>query len=110
MEQLQILKSYFATNLPAILEWVLIFLAYFFVALYKSKVNGAKQNLGTLFKETTERIDTANFKERTEMQKELAESKEKYAAAVSKIADLEDRVLRTEKVLHALIEEGTTDA
>lgn len=107
-------EQYIVANYPQIIEWALIFLAYFFVALYRSKAKSTKRNFTTIMKERVEHVDGIDKalretvqRERDAMQKELEESKKNYQAAIDKIAALEQKATRLENALGAMFEEVT---
>ena len=103
-------KQYVVQNWSTILEWVGIYVVYFLFFLYSNKVTGAKTSLSLLFKEKAQDItktDTLLRKDvgllQAKMGDELAEAKNAYGAAVAEIADLKQRLARTEKALVELM-------
>lgn len=83
-------------NRQTIIQYVFTFLAYFLVFLFRSKVNNTKENLRVSFKETDKKL-------RKDVQRELDESKTKYAEAIEKISSLQNDVVRLERTLRVLI-------
>ena len=105
-------KQFCITNWPTILEYTLMFLAYFLVFLYRGKVSGTRRDLTLLFKEksaiitktdTDLRKDVHDVEEK--MKRELVEAKERYNAAVDKIARLEKNLIRLEQVILLLVDD-----
>ena len=86
------LKELIVNNWSTILEYALMFVAYFLVFLYKSKVGNAETTLRTLFKEKS-----------TMLQSEFADAKSAYLEAREKIVTLEAQLQKTRRALAALI-------
>lgn len=107
------LKQIIITHWPTIVQYALMFVAYFLVFLYKSKVNNTKTNLTTLFKDTVAHLSKTETGLREDIAVQLELSKAKYQAAVDEIADLKARIETQEKAIDALIggtyEETCTD-
>lgn len=104
--------QYFVENWESILEKALIFVSYFLVFLYRAKVNGTKDNLGTLFKENTTQLLEMDAKLREDMQAEhdiwskaLEDSVAKYESAVSIIKKLQDELMLTKNALAVFLED-----
>ena len=103
MEQL---KQIFVEYWPTMLEYAMMFIAYFLVFLYKSKIANTKDNLTLLFKDKVKRISDENTTLRTDINAELLEAKAKYAAAVNKIESLEAGLARANAVINILVEDS----
>ena len=108
------LKQIIITHWPTIVQYALMFVAYFLVFLYKNKITNTKTNLTTLFKDTVAHLSETETSLRNDISAQLKLSKAKYQAAVDEIADLKVRMETQEKVIKALIggtyEETCTDA
>lgn len=109
-------KSFVIENWPTILEYVFMFIAYFLIMLYRSKVGTTKRDLSILFKEKTQEITERDKALRTDidtsqnnMQKELEESKAAYQAAVNKIRTLERNTEKLTEIIAILIAEEVTE-
>ena len=104
------LKQIIITYWPTIVQYVLMFVAYFLVFLYKSNT---KTNLTTLFKDTVTHLSKTETSLRDDISVQLELSKAKYQAAVDEIADLKTRIETQERAIDALIggtyEETCTD-
>ena len=107
-------KLFVIENWTTILEYSLMFLAYFFVALCRINVGSTKKSLSALFKEeanTVRKIDRQMRKdiadERKIMYDEFTASIAAYDKAISSITDLHKRVDDMEKAFQILIREET---
>lgn len=116
MEQLQQFYEYVQLNWPQIVEYAVMVIAYFLIALFHSKVGSTRRDLTVMFKEKAQEVKNTDVAlrndvdtERKAMQKELAESKAAYKAAVDEIADLKRRLCRAENALTVIIEEVVDD-
>jgi exonuclease VII small subunit len=99
------------TNWPVIVEYALMFVAYFLVFLYKSKINNTNRDLRTVFKDNVKLLKDAESKLRDDVMIQLEQSIKAYNSAISLIADLERRILVQEKTMNALLggEDDETD-
>lgn len=86
------LKMLIINNWSTILEYALMFVAYFLVFLYKGKVGNTETTLRTLFTEN-----------RTAMKAEFDEARVAYTEARKKIVTLEIQLHQTKRALAALI-------
>lgn len=99
------------TNWPVIVEYALMFVAYFLVFLYKNKINNTNRDLRTVFKDNVKLLKDAESKLRDDVNIQLGQSIKAYNSAISSIADLERRILVQEKTMNALLggEDDETD-
>ena len=102
--------DYVQQNWPMILEYMLMFIAYFLVFLYRSKVKTTKRDLTVLFQDKAKEVVNTDKILRDDMnatrgimEKELAEAKHKYEEAINKISGLESRLCKTEKAFIAML-------
>lgn len=102
---MELVLSKITENWQTIVEYLLMFVAYFLVFLYKNKVNITKDNLTVAFKENMSVISKTDKTLREDIHKELEESKLKYNEAVSKISSLENMVHILKDTIKALIGE-----
>lgn len=102
MEQM---KTFLVEHWPTIFEYALMFVAYFLVFLYRSKVNNTKQNLSTLFKERVSYIDETDKVLRADMREKLTCAESKYIEAVNKIDSLERTLTKTCEALDIMLNE-----
>lgn len=116
MEEFLQFKQVVVENWPAIVQYALMFVAYFLVFLFRAKTNGTKRDLTAIFKDTAnamtqseaqleQKIDT----DREYMRKELEESKALYDKAVTIISSFDDKISRLEGAMNILVEEATED-
>lgn len=97
--------AYIQEYWPTILEYALMFVAYFLVFLFRGKVNGTKNNLNLAFAQfRTEMTNTKNT-----LDLELTESKAQYRAAVDTIADLHAEITSLRQIVYALIDDTEVD-
>jgi hypothetical protein len=115
MEQLQQFYEYVQLNWLQIVEYVVMVIAYFLIALFRSKVGSTRRDLTVMFKEKAQEVKNTDIAlrndvgiERKAMQKELAESKAAYKAAIDAIKNINERLCRTEDAL-AVITDTTVD-
>ena len=98
-----------STYWPTILQYVMMFLAYFFVFLFKNRVNTTNTNLRTVFKENIANIKKADTELREDVFAQLLESKTSYKAAVDKLAATEMRLAKAEHAIEILLKGDTSD-
>ena len=103
------IKQFIITNWPIILEYTLMFLAYFLVFLYRAKVKNTKTNLTLSMKGQKEHLEKVADDLSIQMKTELAESKAKYQAAIDKIETLEADILALHKALKELLFEEVSE-
>jgi hypothetical protein len=82
-----------------------MFVAYFLVFLYKSKVNTTRDNLKMTFKTKIKFIQEEHKKTLGYVEEKLKESRENYQKAVDKISSLELQVEKLTMSLKILIGE-----
>ena len=83
-------------NHQTIIQYLCMFVAYFLVFLFRSRVNKTKTNLTVAYKESDKRL-------RTDMQKELDTARACYDKAVDMISDLQDEVIMLRNTVKELI-------
>lgn len=88
-------------NWQIILEYVIMFVLYFFFGLNCKTMKNTKINLTNLVKENTEQANLTN----NSAIKELKEAQAKYDAAVRQISRLSDELGRCKKALEVLLSE-----
>lgn len=105
-------EQYLTTNLPDVIKYFLMAVAYFLLFLYRAKVNGTKRDLNVMFKEKTAAVVSSEQAVReeftstkAEMARELAEAKAQYKAAVDEIADLKRELRQTKNAVNELVKE-----
>lgn len=92
------IKLFIAEYWPTIVEYALMFVAYFLVFMFRKYTSGTKQNLNLAFGEFKTRFaDNEKL-----MQERLEESQAAYLAAVSKIEKLYSRIETLEETVALL--------
>lgn len=116
MAELEAFKQLIIEKWPQILQYVLTFVAYFLVALYKSKVKGTTTTLDTLFKEKVEQVVTLDTNLRTDfsettkkMEQDLEAAIKEYQTARAEFQQLTNTLTRTKNALMAFIMEDAND-
>lgn len=116
MISLEQFRAYVQQNWPQIVEYALLFIQYFLIALYNNKVGSTKRCLNVMFKEKAQVVaDTDKAlrndinRDREHIKQELEKSKAAYQAAVNEIKDLRVRLQMTEDVLRIMTADIDTD-
>ena len=99
------IKQLLIANWPIILEYTLMFLAYFLVFLYRGKVKNTKTNLTLSMKGQKEHFEKVADDLSVRVDNELTESKAKYQAAIDKIETLETNIRILQLALKELLRE-----
>lgn len=99
------IKQFITDYWPTVANYLFTFLSYFFVFLYRGRVQSTKQTLTLAMKSQIKQIEGTDKTLRKDMSKELKESKQKYQDAVNQISDLQQRLKRAEKTLQAILED-----
>ena len=99
------IKLFLIEYWPTIVEYALMFVAYFLVFMFRKSTTGTKQNLNLAFGEfKTKFADTEKS-----MQEKLEESQAAYLAAVSKIERLYARIETLEETVTILLSDDEVE-